>query len=167
MRAARRLLLFAFITLTIGCAAPTASEPSVFLQTDQSEYVADAVPGTAPRTRYAFAVELRLTNNSLQSVPIGRCGLQSTKPMYSVVLTESAPGQESAYNPVWACLGGVPPLIVEPGRVRIDTLRIEGPKVFNGITGEPYGVLVGRMHVLLAAGPRGIRSNAFTVTVRP
>ena len=135
--------------------------------TDATSYVAEPVPGTPPRTLFAFRVIVRTTNGSLQPVHLGRCNPESAGPLFGVVLHPEAAGARSAYDPIWACVGGAQPIVIPPGAERVDTLTIQGPTTVNGVTGEPYGVAEGTMSLQLASEGGGIMSNRFSVSRAP
>jgi hypothetical protein len=85
--------------------------------------------------------------------------------------------EEVAYNPVWACVGHDTFIEVLPGETRADTLTLWGPNAFDDKTGEPFGVLEGRMQIGYQAKScadqfdpcelpqEATTSNLFTVTL--
>lgn len=152
--------------LATACASPTGTLPGVAVVTDATSYVAEPVPGTPPRTLYAFRVIVRTTNESLRPFHLGRCNPESAGPIFGVVLHAEPAGARSAYDPAWACVGGEP-IVIPPGSVRVDTLTIQGPTVVNGVTGEPLGVAEGTMSLLFASEGGGIMSNRFSVSRAP
>ena len=153
--------------LASACVSPTGTLPGVVVATDATSYVAELVPGTPPRTHYAFRVIVRTTNGSLQPVHLGRCNPESAGPLFGVVLHPEAAGARSAYDPIWACVGGAQPIVIRPGAERVDTLIVQGPTVFNGVTGEPLGVAEGTMSLRLASEGRPVMSNRFSVSLAP
>ena len=153
--------------LVLACVPPTEALSGVVVETDATSYIAEALPGTPPRTQYAFRVIVRTTNGSRQTVRIGRCNPESAVPIFGVELHPESAGSRSAFSPVWACVGGVPPIEIRPGSVRVDTLTIQGPTVVNGVTGEPVGVAEGTMVLRLASENGRVVSNRFSVSLAP
>ena len=152
--------------LASACASPTGTLPGVAVVTDATSYVAEPVPGTPPRTLYAFRVIVRTTNSSMQPVHLGRCNPESAGPLFGVVLHPEAAGVRSAYDPIWACVDAQP-IVIRPGAERVDTLIVQGPTVFNGVTGEQFGVAEGTMSLQLASEGGRIMSNRFSVSRAP
>lgn len=153
--------------LALACVAPTGALSSVLVETDATSYVAAPVPGTPPRTLYAFRVIVRTTNRSLQSVHFGRCNPESDVPIFGVELHPESADSRSAFDPIWACVGNAQPIEIRPGAVRVDTLIIQGPTVVNGVTGEPIGVAEGSMVLRLASESGRVVSNRFSVSLAP
>jgi hypothetical protein len=148
-----RLLLLALTLLTSveGCREPTApmtpTSGTGNFTTDKSLYVASA-SGTAPYVRYAVTVIARYTNAAGVPIYIESCG--GGLPAYSVRLVGDSI-HESAFDPIWACVGGVPALTVAPGEIRVDTLVLQGPSVMSS-DGTPQGMLTGQMQIFYPAG---------------
>lgn len=153
--------------LASACVSPTEALPGVVVETDATSYVAEALPGTPPRTQYAFRVIVRTTNGSQEPVRLARCNPESAGPIFGVELYAVTAGTRSAFNPAWGCLGGVAPIEIRPGAARVDTLIIHGPTVFNGVTGEPVGIAEGTMVLRLASESRRLVSNRFSVSLAP
>lgn len=91
--------------------------------------------------QFGFTIIARFANNSDREAYLARCYPDSPSPEFGVVMTE---GGESAYGTVLACVGHDRQLVIEPGAVRVDTLRIRGPNK-SEMTGEPIGAFEGRM----------------------
>jgi hypothetical protein len=66
--------------------------------------------------------------------------------MYGVEVVDDT--AEAAYDYVWACVGGVSPIVIPPHTTRVDTLRMEGPNTFDGKTHAPTGKLEGEFRLL-------------------
>lgn len=94
-----------------------------------------------------FRVVARFRNNTRDTVFLGRCDPTSRIPLYSVLAVESFPSSASAYNPEWACVGGVRPFLVAPGHERIDTLLLSGPNAWKSETQAPIGAFEGRFRL--------------------
>lgn len=144
------------------------------IQTDQVEYLSEVVGGEGHYTRYAFIVVARFRNETGHTLSLSRCEPDSPTPLYGIEALGAEDGVPAGYSPFWACVGHDAPLRVEPGETRVDTLRIEGPNSWNGLTGEPRGVLEGlfRLHYLTECAECPDKtsgglylSNAFRVTV--
>ena len=158
--------------IALGCIACGSSDSTgvltdVEVTTDATSYVAQQIPGSAPYTRYSFRVIVRTTNRSLRSIDLSRGSSSSRSPTFGVVLHSDSASAYSAFDPVWACGGGVPPLTIRPGARRIDTLFVQGPNAFSGVTGEPRGVADGLMSLYMASEQGGLESNRFVVSRSP
>ena len=114
--------------------------PDGAFTTDATGYVAGRLPGQPPR--YRFTVISRFHNRGAATLYLGRCYPNSPRPLFGVTLAAPAP-EESAYDGIWACTGHDKQFAIRPGEVRIDTLQVEGPNAFDGITNEPFGVTEG------------------------
>ena len=169
------------LVLGTGCAR-VPSEPADVtpLVTDRSSYAATYEGGDGTYRRYGFTVIARYTNSSSAPVYLGRCYPTSPHPSVGVALVEaSGTGRESAYSPIYACVGHDQQIVVSPGAVRTDTLHLVGPNAYNGITKEPYGVLAGPMRLsyqvsacpgdggCAGTAPSRQYSNAFEVVQAP
>ncbi len=123
-------------------------EAELLLTTDRTEYVVARVSEDGVTGRYGFAVEVRLENRGRVPIYLGRCGPESTSPIHGVAFLDAGAGglgHHSAYVRGWTCPDRQPAFRVEPGEVRIDTLRLRGPNRTDGHTGVPIGALEGRM----------------------
>ena len=147
--------------------------PNESFTTDATGYMAREFERPWGQPRYRFTVISRFANRGLVPLYLGRCYPNSTKPLYSVVMADASP-TESAYSGVWACVGHDHQFLVLPGSVRVDTMEVQGPNMFDGMTHRPFGVTEGAFRlyfdVRLAPGdgapsaPMNIRvSNAFIV----
>jgi hypothetical protein len=166
----------------LACAAPTepprqvGSVPDGSLMTDATDYLAEPLAGSTQFLRYGFTVVTRFTNRSPAPVYLGRCYPASPQPMYWISAGDGS-AVESAYDPIWACVGHDNQIEILPGAVRIDTFHVEGPNDFDGIHQQGIGATEGvfRLHLPVAsargdgapaaAGSLGV-SNAFTVHTR-
>jgi hypothetical protein len=139
----RTPLMMAAALTGLGCGSftgPLSRVPDGAFTTDAASYVARPVsPGTA---RYEFDVATRFENRTRVTLYLGRCYPDSPQPMFGVELVEPA-GRESGYSMFWACVGHDRQFVVRPGEVRIDTLHIAGPNMFDGATQQPIGVTEG------------------------
>jgi hypothetical protein len=121
--------------------------------------------------RYQYRIISRFENRTTSTLYLGRCFPNSPQPLFTVVSTFPV---ESGYTQVWACVGHDRQFVIRVGEVRIDTLLVEGPNIFEGGTNKPIGVTEGdfRLYydVRFAAGDRALAapdsikvSNAFRV----
>lgn len=126
-------------TLAVGCR--TSTEPLAAgtgaLTTDASAYVARPNGQANGTTIYGLTVVTTFRNPAAAAVNFDRCNPLASGTIYSVVLV-SPPGA-SGYNPRWACVGGVSPIVVPSGGTWVDTVHLAGPTSFDGITHEPDG----------------------------
>ncbi len=181
------------LTLLVGCAsepAPSQSGPDTpppaevrdpiptdgSLETDRATYTASC-QGEGYRKSCTVTLLLTYTNQTDAPVYFDLCYPEDTSPIYGVgALTQ----EESAYNPNWACVGHNKFIEVRPEEQRVDTLVISGPNAWDGATGEPFGLLGGRMQLGYSASscssdldpfgpcdlpPGATTSNVFTVTL--
>lgn len=116
--------------------------PDGVFMTDATGYVAHRIAGTGAVKRYRFTVITRYENRSATSVFLGRCFPASPQPLFTVVHADAS--VESGYEYVWGCVGHDQQFAIPPGAVRVDTLQVEGPNRFDGVTHEPIGVTTGR-----------------------
>ena len=148
--------------------APTAPV-AVSLQLDRDSYVAVPIDAAG---RYAFRLVVQYHNGTGAPVYFTQCTPSDSSPMYGVATVDGA--SQSGWDGAWACTG-VPVLAFPPGAVRTDSLLIQGPNAYNGITHEPLGVLAGSFRLAyqtqlcaedtpecLQAGPR-VASAPFQV----
>jgi hypothetical protein len=107
-------------------------------------------------------------------VYLARCYPESPHPVYGVGVVDSSDSRGAAYNRVWACVGHNRQIPLRPGQARTDTLRLIGPNVVDGRTGQPRGAFVGRMRLFYEVqtcpgdgacrlGQEAGASNAFAV----
>jgi hypothetical protein len=123
----------------------------------------------APPYLYAFPLVARLENRTERPVLLKRSCRGQALPQYEIRAAEE--GLESAYDPVWVCaeIRPIPVIVVQPGEVRIDSVNIEGPATWDGLTKQPYGALSGRFRLVYEISacdvPRDchVRSNEFEV----
>ena len=152
------------MTLLSACSAPPQSggrgqtsaeevSPPVWdgpLRTDRSAYIAERGRRYG-RHEYTFTVIAQYTNRTGVPVYLDRCFPDSPQPTYGVPLVGATEPLESAYEPAWSCVGHDDWIVVQPGAVRVDTLRISGPTVWDGRTGEIRGKLAGRFRLVYLA----------------
>jgi hypothetical protein len=164
------------VALLVSCSSPAepgidnlGPVPAGAFTTDATGYLAHRLPGSLPR--YQFRIISRFENRATSTLYLGRCFPDSPQPLFSVINTILV---ESGYTQIWACVGHDRQFAIRAGEVRMDTLLVEGPNVFQGGTNAPIGVTEGdfRLYydVRLAAGdgaptaPDSIKlSNAFRV----
>jgi hypothetical protein len=146
------------LSAVVACESPFAASRAdtsgdlrkVTLRTDRTVYnVAPRGEAGVYRT-YAASVVVQLTNGMTGPLYLHRCLPDTPYPIYGIVSAE--PGLESAYDPVWACVGHSHPIVVRAGETRQDVLLIIGPNAWDGRTREPLGSLTGRFRVSYAVG---------------
>jgi hypothetical protein len=99
--------------------------------------------GFRKHREYAFTLVAQYANRSAAPVYLYRCFPDSPQPIYNVHLVGASEPLESAYDPGWGCVGHENQIVVQPGAIRVDTLRITGPTAWER-SGEPIGKLEGR-----------------------
>jgi len=169
----------AALIATLGCTNVVSSDSSnVVLRTDRSEYVASYVDGEGSYRQYGFTIHARLENRGATTVYLARCYPNSGQPVFSVELNGEGDNKGAAYNGVWACVGHDRQIQIRPGEVRTDVLHLRGPNSFDGLTGEPFGTLAGKMQLRYEVqscrgdgacklGRNAGESNFFTVKLVP
>lgn len=143
------------------------------LQTDKDTYTASC-QGEGYSRRCTVTLTMTYTNQTDAAVYFDLCYPDDTSPIYYV---GSLTREESAYNPIWACVGHDRFIEVSPGEQRVDVLEISGPNSADGRTGQPFGVLEGRMQLGYSANfcpdeynscellQEAVTSNVFTVAL--
>jgi hypothetical protein len=116
--------------------APTAPV-GVSLQLDRETYVAVPIDTAG---RYAFRLVVQYHNGTSAPIYFARCTPSRTSPIYGIPTADGV--SESGWAIAWACTTA-PVLQFLPGAVRTDSLLIQGPNAYDGITHEPLGVLAG------------------------
>lgn len=109
------------------------------LTTDHSAYITTCTSGEY--FRCTFTIEATYHNRTDRPVYLYRCYPDTEYPVFGVPTLDKA--IESAYDPVWACVGHNDHIRVDSGETRTDVLEVGGPNAFDGVTGEPFGVLEG------------------------
>lgn len=109
------------------------------ITTDQSQYVTTCTSGEY--VRCTFVIEATYHNRTDRPVYLYRCYPDTEYPIFGVPTLDKA--VKSAYAPAWACVGHNDHLKVNPGQTRTEVLEVGGPNAFDGVTGEPFGVLEG------------------------
>lgn len=121
--------------------APTPSDGS--LKTDRDVYTASC-QGEGYDKRCQFTLVMTYTNQTDATVYFDHCYPDSTYPIFFI---RGLTKEESAYDAVWACVGHDRSVKVPAGEERVDALKISGPNAWDGRTGEPFGVLEGRLQI--------------------
>lgn len=127
----------------VGCRTTTEPLPAGlgYLTTDASSYVALPAGQVYSTTIYELTVVTTFHNPTESPVDFGRCNPSSTGTTFNVIRV--SPGAAAAYEPMWACVGGVPPIVVAPHAMWVDTVNLRGPNAFDGHTHAPYGLPAG------------------------
>lgn len=125
------------------------------ITTDKRAYVATCTDGGF--VDCAFTLEASYHNRTDRPVYLHRCYPDGEYPIFGVPTLDES--DESAYDPVWACVGHDDQIRVDPGETRTDVLEVRGPNSFDGVTGEPFGVVEGAFQLLYDARPCGGEGN--------
>ncbi len=135
--------ILATLFIVAGCHQElTAPVQRSSLRTDKIAYVATSI-GTAPYNRYIVSVITRFENSGDVPIYLETC-FGKAPPIYSVRLVSDSTS-ESAFNPVWGCVGASP-LTVAPGETRVDTLQLGAPNAWSS-AGVPHGTLNGQLRI--------------------
>jgi hypothetical protein len=176
MRYALSGFLVAALVACTSSVAPSGAvsehEPlPIRLRTDRAAYTASLSGGEGFYRTYRFTLVAQFTNGMSDPVYLERCYPTTPYPEYAIA--SDAVGRESAYNPVWACVGHDAPIMVLAGETRTDTLRVTGPNSWDGRTNEAFGDLAGRFRLSYVVGscravsdcelPQAVQSNDFDV----
>jgi hypothetical protein len=167
-RSAFAVLAFALAACapaSVPARGPPPGSAGLSLRTDRAAYEARYVEGEGNHQRFGFRLIARFENRTGAAVFLDRCEPNSPRPIYSVEPTDPARRVGlGGYSPVWACAAHDRPIVVQPGAVRVDTLRIVGPNAWDGRTGERLGPMDGEFRLVYGFTPREqVRSNAFTI----
>lgn len=165
------IALAALLTACRSADGPALPDLTLYLSTDAQSYVAAPVGLFDGNTVYAFNVVTTFTNPTTSAVDFPRCNPSATGTIYNVV-SENPSGTSSAYEPGWACVGGVSPIVVPPGGTWVDTVQLRGPNMADGITHQQSGVDEGTLRLryfpsceTTCSPPDSLGlSNEFTVT---
>lgn len=113
------------------------------LNTDRDVYIPDC-QGEGYNKRCSFTLVMTYTNQTDTTIYFDHCYPDSTYPIYFI---RGLTKEESAYGGAWGCTGHDRSVKVLPGEKRVDTLGISGPNAWDGRTGEPFGILEGRLQI--------------------
>jgi hypothetical protein len=154
--------------LVLGCASITGTGSShLTVTTDKSVYEAQCLSGDAACRTYGFTLIARIENVGPRAVYFGVCSPRSRATLFGISMADAGSSSESAYNPVWACVGVGSQPEFRPGSVRVDTVRILGPTSVSHLGGI-RGALTGRMRIGFAVqgcqGDGACRLNAAAVS---
>lgn len=133
------------LALTVVNRPPHIELPSP--QVDQTEYTATYVGGKGQGSTYGFTIIARYENTTADTLYLPRCHPRDRTPEYGVEVVDDTT-EDSAYDPVWACVGHNYPIVVAPHAARVDALWIEGPNAFDGRTYAPMGRLEGEFRLI-------------------
>ena len=144
------------------------------LRVDQTKYRASCTEGEGEGCTYRFTLIARYENPTADTLYLDRCTPEDRTPMYGIMVASDST-EDAAYNPVWGCVGHDYPVVIAPHTTRVDTLKIDGPNVFDGKTNAPMGKLEGEFKLIYVVGscwrgragcrlvPRHQRSERFRV----
>lgn len=127
------------------------------MTTDSASYTLVPIGNGLGRVRVA----LRYENRSSSEADLDRCTPTSRSPIYAVNLIAPRDSEGSAYNPAWACVGDVSPIVVPPGASRVDTLSLTGPSAYDAAQQRYLGALTGTFQISYADAT----SNSFNISL--
>jgi hypothetical protein len=123
--------------------------PGTPIHLDRRVYTARYLGGEGSYRRYGFDIVARFTNATADTVFLARDFPEQPRPTYWVWMVgavDAPPG--SAYLRVSSGVGHDRQIAVAPGAVRIDTLRVVGPNMWDGLTETVFGALEGPMRLV-------------------
>lgn len=126
----------------------TIQHDGIVLKTDQKDYLAKYEKTTDQVRIYGFTIIARLENGTKEPIYLDRCYPDTPNPFYSVLAVEGNEVKESAYDPVWSCVGHDNPIVVQPGETRTDKFHISGPTVWRSDTRTYDGLLEGQAQLV-------------------
>jgi hypothetical protein len=107
-------------------AASTRRRESQPFSTDADWYTARRGRQVRPGVfTYTITIVTRWTNTTASELYLMGCRSGASSPWFSLSRGASR-GPASPYTPDPPCVGGAPAIRVEPGAIRVDTLRIQG-----------------------------------------
>lgn len=131
------ILASAAVATLLGCREAPTAPIAVALELDRDTYVAGALDAQG---RYAFTVIVHYVNRTDGPIYFARCAVDSLTPSHSVPTAGGV--SRSGYDAASAC-SAFPALELRPGDARTDSLLLQGPNAYDGLTGQPLGVLEG------------------------
>ncbi|HKX31730.1 MAG TPA: hypothetical protein VJ302_28855 [Blastocatellia bacterium] len=160
------LLILLFVAVTIPYAPPrsplTAISRDYVIRTDRVDYLAKFERTIDKYPIYGFTVITEFPNCTPVPIYLEGCRPDILYPIYSVGLVGATEGKYSAYNPAWACVGGVVK-VVQPWETRVERLHLQGPSGWSQKDGIGGQVFEGQLYIDYS----GYRSNLFTVKLQP
>ncbi len=146
-RAARALPFL----MIFGCSTSTAPGAPPTISTDAGQYVARPSGGSGTYQLYSFRLIATYRNERSDTVFLANCFPNVPTPTYGVVLANGSRSTTVGYNPTYACVGHDQQIAVPPGQSHTDTLIVQGPNMWDGKTGIPFGIMEGRFTLLYQA----------------
>jgi hypothetical protein len=142
------LVIFAFLLASHQSTQKTVSQDGLVLQTDQSDYIAKYEKTVYGVRLYEFTLVARFENGAKDPVYLDRCYPDTPYPLYGIYAIEGGEVKESAYQRAWSCVGHDKPIVVQPGEIRTDKLRILGPGSWRSDNGTYTGSLEGNVRLV-------------------
>lgn len=159
----RRSILYLAVMPTIMALAVVApfsvSQGVSMLQVDHDDYRAVCTAGKGDDCSYKFTLIATYQNRRSDTVYVDRCKPLDRTPKYDI---EPFPDttQRAAYARMWACVRHDSPIVIPPRATRVDTLKIVGPRAWDGRTNSPLGKLEGDFRLVYEVRPcHGGRPN--------
>lgn len=149
----RKSTVLSFVVATCaltGCELTTADKlSSLSLEIDKPAYTAVHISGSGKTAIYGFTMIAKTYNHGSATVFLDRC-LPAAHPAVDLAMAD---GKESAFGGGCSEAGHDQQFPLAAGAVRVDTVLVTGPHVFDHYTQEHYGSLSGAMRAQV--GSRG------------
>ena len=136
---------------------------AVLLETNASMYVALRTPDLGPGNQFSMEMVVAVTNGTAGPVTLQGCAdnAQGT-PRFAVSMAATRNDWAPAYEDVTGCLAPMT-ITLAVGESRVDRIVLSAPRLFDGVTGTPFGTLEGRMRLVYFVDGLTLWSNAFDV----
>ena len=130
----------------LGCALLRgSSRTEIVMTTDKLDYNAKCSSPSAQWKTCHFVVIVRTQNVGRRNLFLSHCTPGSNHPTYGVVMADDTLS-ESAYSPIWACVGSDLQPELPAGTSRVDTIALSGPSVVSN-DGNSVGRFSGPMKI--------------------
>ncbi|WP_234572202.1 hypothetical protein [Rhodohalobacter sp. 614A] len=149
----KRVIIPLVLLLLVSCSTvdndtkEVITTKNLVFQTDQSSYTAEVLENFPPAF-YGFTLIARFENKTNQTLYLNRCDVDSSHPRYVFKLHLTENPQSPAHNIIFACAGHNNPITVKSGSVRIDTLDVRSPQMWDHATKEPIGIFEGTFQLV-------------------
>lgn len=159
-------LLAGFVVGMLGCREQVlAPSGAVLLETNASMYVALRTPDLGPGNQFSMEMVVAVTNGTTGPVSLQGCvdNAQGT-PRFALSMAATRNDWAPAYEDVTGCLAPTT-ITLAVGESRVDRIVLAAPRLFDGVTGAPFGTLEGRMRLAYFVDGLPLWSNAFSVEI--
>lgn len=148
----------------MGCREQVlAPSGAVSLETNASAYVALRTPTGDPGNQFSMEMVVAVSNGTAGPVTLQGCADNADgTPRFALSMAATKNDWAPAYEDVNGCRT---PIIITlaVGESRVDRIVLAAPRLFDGVTGEPFGTLEGRMRLVYFVDGLTLWSNAFEV----